>query len=74
MFHIIFISGVGHQKRRWNECEIKVFNQHLMKYVKNSTMPPTRCIEKVVAALKTRTVAQVRTRANNMLKNKQKAL
>ena len=69
---ISFFSDVQQLcKKRWTDEENTIFHHHVKKYLHDKKMPPRWCLENVVKELKTRTIAQVRTRANNIIKKKQ---
>lgn len=73
---VSFISGGEvkkvHLKRPWSEKENKIFHTQLAKYLSEKINPPKSALEKVCQLLnKTRTVLQIRARANNIIKGKQ---
>ncbi|XP_071491977.1 uncharacterized protein [Diadema antillarum] len=62
------------KKKRWTEVENRIFYQTFQKYVMSKKMPPRRLLERVANELPCRSVAQIRTRVNNFIKDKQKSI
>ena len=67
------IAASGHgSKRRWDEAELVAFNREFKRYIKDKEMAPGSEIVAVQKDhLKTSTVAQIRTRLNNLILGKQ---
>ena len=58
-------------RRQWFEYEKSVFKKNIACYVDKKVMPPRHVLDRVVKRLGTRTIAQVRVRANNCIMGKQ---
>ncbi|XP_033100262.1 uncharacterized protein LOC117103757 isoform X3 [Anneissia japonica] len=65
------VEGKTYVRKRWSQEEKEIFNQKLAKYLKVKKCPPTESLKTVVKMLPDRTLAQVRTRVNNIILGKQ---
>ena len=64
---------VHRSKRRWDEAELGAFNREFKQYIVDKKMAPGKIILKVQKDdLPSRSVAQIRTRLNNVILGKQK--
>ena len=70
----IYVSVTARRgvKRRWNSEEDGFFMDFFKQEIKAKKMPTGGKIHQAVKTLKDRTVAQIRTRIYNIIKDKQK--
>ncbi|XP_041478070.1 uncharacterized protein LOC121426007 [Lytechinus variegatus] len=70
--HLMRSDDGTKQKRRWSQKELEVFSKNVAVYIERKVMAPRIVLDRVVEQLAhSRTVAQIRSRANNMIKEKQ---
>ena len=59
-------------KRRWDSDEVNTFSTFFSSNIKNKKMALGQDIAKACALMPNRTTAQIRSRLNNIIKDKQK--
>ena len=70
--HLISDGNTKNSKRRWTKEEVQIFDRIVGPYIEESTMPPRHILDRVAEKVAhSRTINQIRTRANNVILGKQ---